>query len=96
MPIEVAGADDHGLVRTITRNICTGGLYVELDQCKFAPGEEVRIEMTVPAGDGVSPYPARAHCRGRVARIDRIRPTSRKAQGVGVAIRFLDRLRFLM
>lgn len=94
MPIEVTGAEHPGLVRSITRNICTGGFYVELDHCAFEPGEEVHIEMTVPAGTGVSPYPARAHCRGRIARIDEIKRATARESRIGVAIRFLDRLRF--
>lgn len=93
MPIEVAGPE-HAPVRAVTRNICTGGFYVELEQCEFAPGEEVRIEMTVPAEAGVSPSPAKAHCRGSIARIVKIRRSSKNDARIGVAIRFLDRLRF--
>ena len=93
MPIEVAG-DEHAPVRAITQNICTGGFYVELERCEFAPGDEVRIAMTVPAEAGVCPVPARAQCRGSIARIVRIRRKSKSDSRIGVAIRFLDRLRF--
>ena len=94
MPIELTGRDERSLVRTVTRNIGTGGFYVELDRCDFAPGEQLRVDMTVPAGEGVSPYPSRAQCTGEVLRIDRIRSTAGGPARVGVAVRFLDRLRF--
>lgn len=92
MPIEVEG-QEHARVRAVTQNICTGGFYVELEHCEFAPGEEVRIAMTVPAEAGVAPAPAKAHCRGSITRVVKIRRSSNKKR-VGVAIRFLDRLRF--
>lgn len=93
MPIEVAG-EEHAPVRAVTQNICTGGFYVELERCEFEPGEEVRIAMTVPAEAGVSMAPAKAQCRGSIARIVKIRRSSKKVERIGVAIRFLDRLRF--
>lgn len=93
MPIEFE-CPEHDPIRAVTQNICTGGFYVELDRCEFAPGEEVRIAMTVPAEAGVCPAPAKAQCRGSIARIVRLRRGSKKDSRIGVAIRFLDRLRF--
>ena len=90
---EVAGAPQ--IVRTVTCNVSTGGMYIELDRPEFRVGDRFRIELTVPAGEGVSAYEGRASCAGEVVRIDPPEPeTVPSRRRYGVAARFLDRLRF--
>ena len=82
------------IVRTITRDVSTGGISFELDAPDFCVGDELRIDLTVPPAEGVSPYQGRASCRAEVLRIHRI-PVA-IAGGVErhlIAARFLGRLR---
>ncbi|HVP12634.1 MAG TPA: PilZ domain-containing protein [Phycisphaerae bacterium] len=82
------------VVRTITQNVSTGGLYLELDSPDFALGDNLRVDLTVPAAEGVSPYQGRATCNAQVVRLDPPeRTTEEKRRRFGVAARFLDRLR---
>ena len=92
LPVECRS--DRTLVRTITQNICTGGMYLELDKADFSGGDQLQLEFTLPAAEGVSPYPGRAKCTAEVLRVHRL--PSVKPGGVtryGIAARFLDRLR---
>lgn len=96
LPVELRMADGEAstLVRTITRNISTGGLYVELDRADFSPGDRLNIELTVPPAEGVSPYPGRASCTAEVVRCTPLAADSKtNLDRVGIAARFLDRLR---
>lgn len=84
-------------VRSVTQNISSGGLYIEVDTPGFQVGDQLQMELTVPPAEGVSPYEGRASCRVQVSRIDRIerRRTGRPARPrFGIAAQFLDRLRF--
>lgn len=92
LPVECRS--ERALVRTITQNISTGGMYLELDQSDFVRGDQLQLELTLPAAEGVSPYPGRAQCTAKVLRVQRL--PSAKPGGVtryGIAARFLDRLR---
>jgi len=85
------------VVRSVTRNISSGGLYVEVDTPGLQVGDRLQMELTVPPAEGVSPYEGRASCRVQVARVDHIERhrTGRPARpGFGIAAQFLDRLRF--
>lgn len=96
LPVELRMADGEAstLVRTITRNISTGGLYFELDRADFSPGDRLNIELTVPPAEGVSPYPGRASCTAEVVRCTPLAADSKtNLDRVGIAARFLDRLR---
>ncbi len=96
LPVELrmAGDDAATLVRTITRNISTGGLYLELDRADFSPGDRLLIELTVPPTEGVSPYPGRATCTAEVVRCTPLAANSEtRIERMGIAARFLDRLR---
>lgn len=82
------------IVRTITRDVSTGGMSFELDAPDFRVGDRLRIDLTVPPAEGVSPYQGRASCRAEVLRVDQI-PVA-NAGGVErhlIAARFLGRLR---
>lgn len=93
LPVEcrVLRGDTTHLVRTITRNISTGGLYLELDAPDFAEGDRLDVELVLPPSEGVSPYPGRANCRAEVVRVREIGATT--AARFGIAARFLSRLR---
>jgi len=96
LPVELRRLGDGPavVVRTITQNISTGGLYLELDRPDFAPGDRLSIDLKIPPAEGVSPYPGRATCEAEVLRC---LPASRTPDGTirsyGIAARFLDRLK---
>ena len=77
------------IVRTLTQNVSTGGLYFELDEREFQPGDRFDVEITIPPSDGVSPYEGRAHGPAEVLRV----AETGRATRFGVAAKFLDRLR---
>ncbi len=96
LPVECR-RDDNGrtsIIRTITQNVSTGGMYIELDASEFQPGDRIRVELIVPPAEGVSPYQGQAICKAEVLRVEpapNSRPTEPKR--TGIAARFLDRLR---
>jgi hypothetical protein len=94
LPVELRkiGEESSVLVRTITQNLSTGGMYLELDRADFAAGDGLRVQLTIPPMEGVSPYTGRANC---TARVIRVMPTARDGgmQRFGIAAQFLDRLR---
>lgn len=101
LPVECRmEAGNAGLVvRTLTQNISTGGMYLALDSADFQVGDRLSVELTIPARDGVSPYPGRANCTAEVLRVQPITPGATPNDAthppghVGIATRFLDRLR---
>jgi hypothetical protein len=81
------------VVRTITQNVSTGGLYLELDQPDFEPGDRLNIELTIPPAEGVGPYTGRAACTAEVLRVEPVDgPAAGQSRRFGIAARFLDRL----
>ena len=85
---------DRSVVRTITQNISTGGLYLELDSPDFRVGDRLRVCLTIPSAEGVSPYPGRAACTAEVVRVHTLNKQGTGGfHGYGVAARFLDKLR---
>lgn len=95
LPVELHGADEttRRAVHTISENVSTGGLYVQLDRCTFRAGDDVRVEMTVPPSEGVATAPGQASCIGRVVRIDSPGPNALHPDMRGVAIRFTEKLK---
>jgi len=88
--------DGTNVLRTVTHNISSSGIYVEVDDADFTVGEEIGVELTIPPAEGVSPYPSRASCPARIRRIARLGgPGSSLLENarVGVAAEFLKRLR---
>jgi hypothetical protein len=85
------------VIRSITHDISTGGLYLELGAPDFGLGDKLEVELTVPPAEGVSPYQGRVSCRAEVVRLEPPRngTTGKRSArgGFGVAARFLDRLR---
>lgn len=87
--------DGEYVLRTITRNVGTGGLYFELDSADFQPGDRLDVELTLPPAEGVSPYPGRAATEAEILRIDPIHEKDTPAiRRYGLAARFLEPLRF--
>ncbi|MCK4658008.1 MAG: PilZ domain-containing protein [Phycisphaerae bacterium] len=74
LPIECVGTLDGGQViyRTVTHDVCSGGVCFEADSNEFAVGTSLEMELEVPPGDGHSPYPGRVRGAGRVVRVDRL------------------------
>lgn len=79
------------VVRTVTRNIGTGGFYVELEAPDFTEGDVIDVHLTLPAAEGVSSHPVRARTRAEVLRVQRV--GSDASTRYGIAARFLDQLR---
>jgi hypothetical protein len=83
------------VVRTITQNVGTGGLYFELDSADFRTGDRLDLELTIPAAEGVFPYPGRVATRAEVLRVTPLEPKRGLAlHRFGLAARFLEPLRF--
>lgn len=96
LPVECRRADGGMVcvVRTITQNISTGGLYIEVDSPEFRSGDRLKVELTMPAAEGVAPYVGRAACEAEVLRVRSI--VGRGDDSVdrqGVAARFVGQLR---
>ena len=97
LPIEFRLARDEGdlIVHTVTRNISSGGLYLELDSPDFKPGDRVDVELSLPAAEGVSPYPGRAAVQVEILRVTPLDDRRGAAHSrYGLAARFLEPLRF--
>jgi hypothetical protein len=88
------GASVSTIIRTVTRNISTGGMYLELDEPGFQSGDRLSVQIKIPPAEGVSAYPGVGTCEAEVLRCA---PSSRDSTGAveryGIAARFLDRLR---
>jgi len=83
------------VVRTLTSNISTGGMYLELDGADFVPGDRLEVELTLPPAEGVSAFEGRASCPAEVLRVEPLHSAPPgSGRRFGVAGRFLDRLRF--
>ncbi len=97
LPVEFrqSRADGVYVVRTVTRNVSSGGFYLELDSAEFRPGDRLDVEMAIPAADGVSPYPGRATTHAEILRVD---PLEKRGEldirRYALAARFLEPLRF--
>ena len=96
LPVECrrqAGGDSP-VIRSVTHDISTGGVYLELGSPDFGLGDKLEVELTVPPAEGVSPSQGRAICNAEVVRLESPRNgIEEKRRRFGVAARFLDRLR---
>lgn len=87
---EAGGADR---VRTVTRNVSTGGIYFETLPGDLRPGQTFRLALTVPPGDGYFPFTGQVRGEAEVVRIE---PRPSPPQGhdrIGVAARFREDLK---
>ena len=90
--IHMARDGDTFVVRTVTQNISTGGMYFELDSPDFQTGDEIDLELTMPAAEGVYPYEGRANCSATIIRSDRITSPA-GSDRFALAAKFRERLR---
>jgi hypothetical protein len=96
-----AEAVHHGL----TLDLSPRGVYFETDSDAFACGMRVRFDLTVPPGEGHSPYQGRIRGQGEVLRVEPrplnanlpLPPGERRGEGqrFGVAARFSEPVEFL-
>lgn len=96
LPLQYCPVDDTGInvCRTVTRNISTGGLYFETDDVDIKPGTLINLELTIPPGEGYSPYQGRITGLGEVVRVDAPEAgVDAAVRPVGVATRFREGLR---
>lgn len=97
LPVEFrqSRADGVYIVRTLTRNVSSGGIYLELDSAEFRPGDRLDVELAIPAADGVSPYPGRATSHAEILRVDPLEKRGKlDIRRYALAARFLEPLRF--
>lgn len=83
------------VVRTVTRNISSSGVYVELESPGYRLGDRIHVDLRIPPAEGVSPYQGQATCEAEVVRVANVVKKDEETPGrIGIAARFLDRLRF--
>lgn len=96
LPLQYCPVNDSGVnvCRTVTRNISTGGVYFETDDLELKAGMMIDLDLTVPPGEGYSPYQGHVTSLGEVIRVDDLGPSANaNTRRVGVATRFRDNLR---
>lgn len=103
LPLEyhLQGVTGEPKVRTVTKNISTGGVYFELDlldgMSEPQLNSRLNIDLTVPPGDGHSPYQGRIHSVAEIVRCRKLeRPQALKKHPhprVGIAARFSEPLK---
>ncbi len=96
LPLQYCLASETGadVCRTVTRDISTGGLYFETDDLDIRQGMLIDLELTIPPGEGYSPYQGRITCTGEVVRVDSTDlPSGADTRRVGIAARFREGLR---
>jgi hypothetical protein len=92
------------IMRTITSNISTGGLYFELDLLEGVAEPQIndvlQLVLTVPPGAGYSPYQGQISSTGRVVRRAELPPVPVEAAGaertlrrIGMGVRFQEPLK---
>jgi hypothetical protein len=98
LPLQYGSAHDSGgnVCRTVTQNISTGGLYFETDDLDMRPGMLIDLELTIPPGEGYSPYQGNITGVGEVVRVDGPDPSTESGtRRVGVATRFREGLKLV-
>jgi hypothetical protein len=96
LPLQYCPKNDSGtnICRTVTRNISTGGMYFETDDLELKAGMTLDLELTVPPGEGYSPYQGHIMSVGEIIRVDDLGPAANATtRRIGVATRFRDALR---
>lgn len=100
LPVECRSdaSDSAPIVRAVTRDISSRGLFLEMDAPAFRLRDRLRLDMALPPAEGVSPYEGRASCTAEVLRAELIpggdggRADSLPRR-YGIAARFLEPLR---
>ena len=91
LPVEVRKANDEPTCSalSVTRNVSTGGAFLEMSRTDLRVGDRIHVRLSIPPMEGVSPYAQRAECQANIIRV-----CEGEKSEAGIAIRFLDRLRF--
>ncbi|NLE59285.1 MAG: hypothetical protein GX616_13065 [Planctomycetes bacterium] len=89
---------DHRVLRTVSSNISTNGLYFEMDLIEGAPvphlSSLLSVSLTVPPGDGYFPYEGQVTGMAEVVRCDPLEPQRADAPArLGVGARFREPLK---
>ncbi len=84
MEFHLQRQEDRQTVRTVTQDISTGGLYFELDLLEGIaeprPQDVLHLVLTVPPGEGYSPYEGQVSSVGRIVRRSQLDDAA--AQGI--------------
>ncbi len=106
LPVECCRKGQEGVLRAVTANISTGGVYFETEMmngnCEAleggAPGDDdlLELELTIPPGEGHFPYERRVRSVLRIVRREELPvDVSRGSRcRVGVAGCFHEPLKF--
>ena len=94
-------AEQEDVLRTVTRDISTSGLYFELPLFKGMsapkPNSLFNIQLTVPPGDGYFPYVGRVTSVAEVVRCEPLVVSEEKQSGfpprVGIGAKFREPLK---
>ena len=95
------GAEGEDVLRTVTKDISTSGVYFELPLFKGVTAPKLNslmnVELTVPPGDGYFPYVGRVTSVAEVIRCDPLPVSdgmhSEVPQRVGIGARFQQPLK---
>ncbi|MFQ5489561.1 MAG: hypothetical protein ACE5GE_02465 [Phycisphaerae bacterium] len=86
--------------RAVTRDVGSGGVYLETQAAGFVPGSRWAFTLAVPPGEGHFPYAGRVHCVGNVCRVESLTvagddPSADSIERHGVAISFEQPLKLV-
>jgi hypothetical protein len=97
LPLEcvVSGGGPHPQLRAITQNISTGGVFFEAPASLLRPGADVDLALTVPPGEGYSPYAGRVHGAAEILRVEPLTAHQNGSERVGIAARFREELQLV-
>ncbi|MHC4442496.1 MAG: PilZ domain-containing protein [Planctomycetota bacterium] len=105
LPLEFFAKEAEGedVLRTVTRDVSTNGLYFELPLFKGVSTPKLNsllnVELTVPPGDGYFPYVGRVTSVAEVVRCEPL-PVSADSQSevpprIGIGARFQEPLKLV-
>ncbi len=100
LPMEYSTVNNgqHRVLRTVSSNISTSGLYFEVELIEGIPVPQLhsllKVSLTIPPGDGHFPYEGQISGTAEVVRCDRLEPQRADAPGrLGIGARFREPLR---
>lgn len=95
LPIEVERmtCGSAGPLRATTRNVSAGGVYFELSSHDLSRGQEIRLQLNVPPGEGYFPYSGQVRGDAEVVRVEPLPANGHGPARLGVAARFRSELK---
>lgn len=90
--------DQRRVLRTVSGNISTSGLYFEVDLIDGirtpALNSVLDVALTVPPGDGYFPYEGQVTGKAEVVRCERFEPANPETPArIGIGVRFREPLK---